>query len=135
MLLACDSACKKSCTGAGPANCKECAKGYRIKNEGKEDTDKEDNHESKEDNHESKEDKEDEEGEEESYHVVTCEGMLLYCDSHWYISYPLFSDINECKEEEDLCKEETYCQNTPGSYECKCESLPRNHAVTCLVVR
>lgn len=28
-MPACDSACKKSCTGAGPAKCEECASGYR----------------------------------------------------------------------------------------------------------
>ena len=28
-ILECDTACKKSCSGAGPEQCVECASGYR----------------------------------------------------------------------------------------------------------
>ena len=64
-LVECDRACKKSCTGAGPGNCKECAKGYRIKDDGKEDEDDED------------EDNEDESEKGGHDDIVTCEGILF----------------------------------------------------------
>lgn len=30
----------------------------------------------------------------------------------------LCSDVDECSEDDTLCKEGTYCFNTPGNYKC-----------------
>ena len=50
----------KSCVGAGPGHCKGCAKGYRVKDNGKEDEDEDDEDEQEKGEHDG---------------VVTCEGM------------------------------------------------------------
>ena len=31
------------------------------------------------------------------------------------------ADVDECSEDDTLCKEGTYCFNTPGSYKCYSE--------------
>ena len=77
-LTECDKACMKSCVGAGPGTCKECAKGYRIKEDGDEDDEEED----------EEEDDEDEQKEGEHNRVVTCEGMLFLHGSDRYVSFP-----------------------------------------------
>ena len=41
LLSACDQACDKSCTGAGPEECVECATGYRREEEGEEEEERE----------------------------------------------------------------------------------------------
>jgi len=40
-------------------------------------------------------------------------------DNYMYIL--LVTDIDECYDELAECKDGTYCDNTPGNYECKGE--------------
>ena len=43
--------------------------------------------------------------------------MFIYYKFHVYI---IFSDVNECEMDEDMCKNGE-CDNTLGSFMCRCE--------------
>ncbi|XP_052813760.1 low-density lipoprotein receptor-related protein 1-like isoform X2 [Mya arenaria] len=51
----------------------------------------------------------------------TVDGALCYCDSGlaWNNTSKTCEDLNECKYEQ-FCDQPEYCENTNGSYTCKC---------------
>lgn len=93
LLIECNKACLKGCSGPGPEACAECAKGYKREEEG---------------------------GPcEGKYTLFNCPSMYLPPPLSLFSSL----DIDECDDEVTVadCSGGTYCINKPGSYQCESE--------------
>ncbi|XP_045166487.2 cysteine-rich with EGF-like domain protein 2 isoform X2 [Mercenaria mercenaria] len=123
---ACHVSCKSTCWEAGPKGCDECKSGWTTsENDGCQDIDECPDTPCDENQYCT--------NTQGSYHCATCHRSCHGC--HGYGSHKCEEckegynkvdenclDVNECEVDKTLCSgEKQSCENTEGSYKCKCE--------------